>query len=531
MFLPLPTPNEMSLWDRDAIHIGVPETVLMENASREALFILKKTFDSIENKHILVIMGSGNNGGDAVCLARHLHDTKAKVLVLHTRPFTHYKGTTGQYLKLAKHCGVLFTLAGSWLTKYNKTFWEPPDIIIDGLIGTGLSNNLQQLELELVNIVNKLSEKSFILSLDIPSGLSGVTGKPQPTAIKANVTVTFEAAKPGLILPEASRYVGDLHICSIGIPLYIRERNPPSYQWVNQKIKLPLPIPQPMWYKGNAGHLLIIGGCSEADGILTGAPHLAALAALRTGAGLVTIAAPYKLCYEIKANCPDIMMLPLGTPETYEWHSSLVEQLSSNLHKYNCVVIGPGMGRKLETIKFITKLLSMPNRLPTVIDADAIVALADTTDIFKNLNPTDILTPHPGEAAILLKTNTTLIQKNRFDVINQLRLLASATWVLKGAGTLISSPQNPIAIFPQSIPNLAVGGSGDVLSGSIGALLIHYVKQPYIAACLATQLHLEAGLILSKQFPYRGNIASDIANTIPRAYTNLIKIHSSLHSN
>lgn len=526
MFLPVPTPHEMSLWDKESIHIGVPETVLMENASREALHILKKTFGNIEDKYILVLMGSGKNGGDAVCLARHLHDAKANVLVLHTRSFIHYKGTTEQYLKLAKHCGILFTLAGSWITKYNKTSWGEPDIIIDGLIGTGLSSNLQQLELELINTINKFSKKSFILSLDIPSGLSGLTGKPQPTAIKADITVTFEAAKPGLILPEASNYVGALHICSIGIPLCVRKRNPPSYQMINQKSKLPLPNPQPMWYKGNAGHLLIIGGSSNSDGILTGAPHLTALAALRTGAGLVTVAAPYKLCNEIKANCPDIMMLPLGTPETYEWGPDLVEQILSRLHKYNCIVIGPGIGRTIGTTQFIAKLLSTPSHIPKVIDADALIALADETNILKNLNHTDILTPHPGEAATLLKTNTTLIQKNRFDAIHQLTSLSSSTWILKGTGTMIASPQSPTTIFPQAIPNLAIGGSGDVLSGCVGTLLIHYHKQPHIAACLATQLHLEAGAILSKQFLYRGNTALDIANAIPNAYINLMKTHS-----
>ncbi len=522
MFLPLPTPKEMTIWDQSASHIGVPESILMENASREAFHILLKTFGPIKDKYILVMMGSGNNGGDAVCLARHLHDAGGNVLVLHTRPFINYRGTSGQFLRLAKHCGVSFMLATSWLTKHNKSTWSTPDVIIDGLIGIGLTDNLKELEIELINHINLLSKKSFILSLDIPSGLSGLTGKTYPTAVIADVTVTFEAAKPGLVLPEAMPYIGSLHICSIGIPLLARKKNQPSYQMIASRTPLPLPIPGPLSYKNSTGHILIIGGSAGSDGILTGAPYLSALAALRTGAGLVTIAAPHDLCFEIKGGCPDIMALPLGSSGTTAWSKELVQPLLSKIAKFTTIILGPGMGREDHVASFIKEFLSVSTSIPMVIDADALYILAQNPCLLQQLKPIDVLTPHPGEASLLLNTTTQDIKKDRLNTSKNLSSLAPTTWILKGAGTLISAPGNPTAIAPHAIPNLAVAGSGDVLSGCIAALLTQKIHT-YIAACLAVQIHIEAGILLLEQYPFRGNLASDIIQNIPKAYTKLIE--------
>lgn len=521
MFLPLPTPNEMSLWDKTAVNLGVSEVALMENASREALYVLLKKCSCIQNKYILIFMGSGNNGGDAVCLARHIYDMGAELLVIHTKSLTAYKGTTLKYISLAKNCDVPFMLANDWLDKYYNNSCTSPDIIIDGLLGTGLSDNLREQELKLITCINQFSKKSFILALDIPSGLSGLTGKPQPIAVKANITVTFEAAKPGLVLPEAKNYVGSLYIQSIGIPILAKKKNPHSYQMLSPTSNLPLPVPDPLWHKGNAGHVLVIGGVSNQNHILTGAPHLTALAALRTGAGLVTIAAPYDICYEIKANSPEIMMKPLGTPGTRDWSEQLIASLSSELSNYSAIVIGPGMGRGEKTTEFIGAFLTNQHRAPTVIDADALIALSTQPCFYNKLRSTDILTPHPGEAAILLQTTSKNVQKNRFIALKNLQQLASATWILKGAGTLVASLQNPTVIFPTAIPNLAVGGSGDILAGCLGTLLAQNVPS-YMAACFAVQLHIETGIILAKNFPYRGNIASDIIKTIPIAYTQLL---------
>ena len=291
MFAPLPAPAEMSGWDRAAIDLGLPELLLMENASREAMHALAAETGPVRGKRVLLFMGGGNNGGDAACLARHLHDGGAEVLVLHTRPLGACRGVTGQHVRLARRCGVPFAPAAGWPEKYRNTPWDVyadasgcgrggPDIVVDGILGTGFSGSLRPLELGLVGRINALAQRAFLFSLDIPSGLSGLTGRPCPVAVRAHATVTFEAAKPGLVLPEAAPYTGRLHIRPIGIPAAVRRAHPASYQMITDALAGAFPEAAPGWHKGTAGAILIVGG-SEG---LTGAPHLAARAA-RCGTG------------------------------------------------------------------------------------------------------------------------------------------------------------------------------------------------------------------------------------------------------
>ena len=264
---PLPTPEEMSRWDHAAIERGIPEFTLMENAAREAMHVLRGLVGNVEKRRILLFMGGGNNGGYAACLARHLHDAGAETLVLHTRPLKVYKGTTGRHLRLARSCGVQFAPASGWPEHFRSTAWHPafsgdaapgPDIVVDGLLGTGFSGELRSRELELVRSINGLSTRAFIFAIDIPSGLSGFTGRPCPEAVRARATVTFEAAKPGLVLPEAALFTGSLHVRPIGMPRLVRETLPPSFQLIGQELGARLSSPSPDCHKGTAGSVLII---------------------------------------------------------------------------------------------------------------------------------------------------------------------------------------------------------------------------------------------------------------------------------
>lgn len=605
MFADLPSPAEMSRWDRAAIDMGIPEPLLMENAAREALHVLLQVMAhkasaythartspaTLHDARVLLFMGSGNNGGDAACLARHLHDAGADVLVLHTRPLRACKGT---HIRLARQCGVPFAPASGWPARYRDTRWDPlwcpeetdatssplplraggPDIVVDGLLGTGFSGTLRAEERRLVARINAFSgqtaplcHRTFILALDIPSGLNGMTGRPCPVAVRAHATVSFEAAKPGLLLPEAAPFVGQLHVRPIGIPRVIREQYPASYRLIDREAAALLPVPALHWHKGIAGSVLIIGGTIGGtgngtgetlsshdsplrDGGLTGAPHLAARAALRSGAGLVSVAAPSALCAAIKADCPDIMTRPLGAPGTTHWSPALLAELLPFLQRCDAVVIGPGIGREQDTIAFVLAFLALPNRPATVIDADALHALATAPHLLRHLTPTDILTPHPGEAAAILEQvnveisqfqrchsentlgkNTAQVQADRFAALDALTKLSPAVWILKGAGTLVGSPNCPVFISPHAVPTLAVGGSGDVLAGCIGTLLAQLPKQArqlekplsetHLAACLGVLVHTEAGRLLASTFPMRGNTASDIADALPQARAEL----------
>ncbi len=523
MLASLPTPAEMSCWDRAAAALGLPELLLMENASREALHVLRLVRPHLKGQRILTFMGSGNNGGDAACLARHLQDEGAEVLVVHTRPLSTCRGAAGRHVRLARRCGVRFAPAASWAAGRNNPEsapWQQPDLVIDGLLGTGFSGNLRPPVSDLIREINELRGRALILALDIPSGLSGLTGRPCPDAVQAHVTVTFEAAKPGLMLPEAAPYVGELHVRRIGIPGPAKAGHPASFRLLGPGIRAVLPEAERFLHKGMAGHVLVAGGSPG----LTGAPHLAALGALRSGAGLVTAAAPAALCAAIKAGSPDIMTLPLGNESeraTETWSPDLVPALFPLLRRCSATVVGPGLGRSATAAAFVERLLAVADRPPCVVDADALHALAVNPGLLRLLRPCDVLTPHPGEAGPLLGLSSAEVQTDRFATLERLKAKAPAVWVLKGAGTLIGRQGESSVVSPYHVPALAVGGSGDVLAGCTAALIAQGMDV-FLAACAGVLLHAEAGRVAARIRPQRGNTATDIADALPPARAELV---------
>lgn len=507
MLLPLPTPAEMAAWDRETIEtIGIPGITLMESASREAVSALLEEFGPVDGAAIYCFAGSGNNGGDAFAMARHLADLGAEVTVLHTRPKKKYRGETRTNLLWAQKLDITLThLAG-----VNIDGLPQPDIIIDGLLGTGFEGELRQDARNLVRCINRLGERAFVLSIDIPSGLNGLTGIPQPEAVMADVTTTFETPKLGLVMPGADNFTGTLHVCPIGIPLKVQDDNPVRHHLLTGEIMNTLPSPEHDMHKGKAGHVLIVGG-SEG---LTGAPHLAALGALRSGAGLVTIACPAGLADSVKSGSPDIMTLPLANGT--DWTPLMADALIDKLDRFDAVVVGPGIGRSLNSQDFLNLLIPAINQ-PLLLDADALYTLAENKELLQRLPEQAVLTPHPGEMARLLGTDNAAVQTDRLGAAATFNELCDATLVLKGAGTIIAD-EAMTCISPFSEPNLAVGGSGDVLAGVIGSLLAGGLP-PMHAACLGVYWHGLAGNALSDEFPLRGNLASEIARMLPHVIT------------
>ncbi len=502
MYQPLPTPEEMALWDRKSIReIGVKAETLMENASREALNVLAEELGSLEGRTAYLFAGSGNNGGDAFALARHMQSAGAEVTVFHTKPKKSYRAETRYNLVLAQKLGIPLM----HLDKIDPFSLEPADIIVDGLLGTGFKGRLREDMLRLVLALNRLGEMAYVLALDIPSGLNGLTGKADPDAVIADATATFGAAKLGLMQPEAALYTGHVFVCDIGIPRQVREDNPPGQFLISPEIMDILPHPTPNMHKGRAGHVLVVGGSAG----LTGAPQLAALAALRSGAGLVTIACPGGLLDRL-CPLPDIMTLPLG--QGHDWNADCAEILLEHVERYDSLVLGPGLGRQPQTMNFLRELLKRCV-LPMIIDADALFHLASEPAL---LPKGAILTPHPGEMARLTGGKVADIQKNRIDFARDFAMKNKVVLALKGAGTVVAEPSGTAYLCPISAPNLAVAGSGDVLSGMAGTLLAQGLS-PLNAACLAVYRHGLCGKILEKDFPARGNLASEIAETIPKA--------------
>ncbi|MUM78404.1 NAD(P)H-hydrate dehydratase [Pseudodesulfovibrio sp. F-1] len=517
MLLPLPTPAEMAIWDHKTIKtIGIPGVTLMESAAREAVAVLLKTNGAndrhtpsigqgpLDGQEIFCFAGSGNNGGDAFAMARHLTDLGADVTVFHTLPKKRYRGEARIHLELARRVGVSMR----HLDAADAAGLPQPDIVVDGLLGTGLTGPLRPDSLALVRAVNRLGRRAFVLSIDIPSGLSGLTGQPQPEAVHADATVTFQAAKLGLAMPGAAQFTGSIHVRPIGIPNRIIRENPARHELLTDAILSRIPRPDPAMHKGSAGSVLIIGGSPG----LTGAPRLAALGALRAGAGLVTVACPGGLADSVKGGSADIMTLPLGSGR--EWTPELANILQAELGRFHAVVVGPGLGRTMKTVDFLKSFVAQcPTH--TVLDADALFCLAQIPETVHRLSETTILTPHPGEMARLIGQSTDEIQAARLDTARTFVETCRSVLVLKGAGTLIAD-RDRVRISPHAEPNLAVGGSGDVLAGVIAALMARGMR-PAEAAALGVHWHGTTGRLLRENYPARGNLASEIADMLPQA--------------
>lgn len=510
--LPLPTPKEMARWDHAAIDdFGLPQDVLMETAGRGAFTTLHELYGSPVGASALVIAGSGNNGGDAFVVARLLADAGADVLVAYTGRKDHYRGAARRNMLLALSMGIqCVPLRGKELYNLSQRIGHP-EIIIDGLLGTGFDGELRPSARDWIEDMNILGADAFVLSIDVPSGLNGLTGKPQPTAVLADCTVSFEAPKLGLMQPGADDFTGDVIVHPIGIPGFIKRSSPAGCSLLTEDIFDLLPEPSESMHKGHAGHVLITGGSPG----LTGAPALTAMGALRSGAGLTTCAAPEGLTSEIKNGQPDIMTLPLhqGT----QWSADMAHILAKRADSFAAICIGPGIGRSDETGQFLDALFMHPLP-PTVLDADGLYRLAQNPSMLEANPRQTVLTPHPGEAARLLGTDTASVQSDRLAAAHKLAATYGTVTVLKGAGSIIAAPDNRTFISPFSEPNLAIAGAGDVLSGIVAGLMARGLT-PLMAACLGVYWHGLAGNRLAEAFPMRGNIASDIAEALPLVFT------------
>lgn len=513
---PLPLPEEVRTWDAEAVNMGLPEVMLMENAGRAAFDVLRHYVPRMHGLRVTLFMGGGNNGGDAACLARRLLDAGACPLVLHAKDVNASNGAAAEHVRMAMAAGVPFApLRHDFFTKGHTE----ADVFVDGLLGTGFEGELRPEYKESIAAINKAAGSRFVLALDLPSGLNAQSGLPSPLAIKASATATFAAAKPGLALPEARAHIGHLHVCDVGIPRKIRLATLCHAYLLDGRCLSQLPKTTPCAYKNKFGHSVILGGSA----VLTGAPHLAALGALRAGAGLVTAAAPAGIAAHVKADKPEIMIMSLGEAGRETWPESLSPSLLSLLDDASALVVGPGMGRGDDAARFLAALLALPDRPPTVFDADALIHLARRPESLRHLTPRDVLTPHPGEASRLLCNDTVDIQADRPAALRALCALSPAAVVLKGAGTLVGRGPLPRLICPYDVPQLAVAGSGDVLAGCIGALLAMAAAEKSTgiyslrAAALGVAWHALAGRICAEAYPERGNTPTDIANALPNA--------------
>ena len=508
----LVTASEMRELDRRAIQdLGIPSLVLMENAGRETYRILRREFPGFQGE-VAVVAGRGNNGGDGFVVARYLANAGIPVAVFLLGPRDRVSGDARVNLEILAHLGVAVAevLTEADLNPVIHRLAKA-GLIVDALLGTGLNAPVQELMAALIEGINHL--RAPVLAVDIPTGLSADTGEVLGVALKAQVTVTYGWPKLGQVLPPGRDYVGRLWQADIGIPpILAREAKVSLAEAGEMRALLP---PRPCGsHKGNFGHLLVLAGSVGK----TGAATMATEAALRAGAGLVTLGVPASLNDILEVKLTEAMTLPL--PEAAgaralgraAWEP-IAEFLNENHGKFT-VALGPGIGTHPETRELVARL-GRDLAWPMVIDADGINNLAGDDAGLKAAAAPRILTPHPGEMARLVGLTTPAVQARRLDLARETAAKLGVILVLKGAQTVVAAPDGRASLNATGNPALASGGTGDVLTGLIGGFLAQGLA-PWDAARLGVYLHGLAADFFVSHHGQRGMIAGDLLAVLPQ---------------
>lgn len=505
------TAEQMQELDRKAIETyRIPGILLMENAGREATEAILASFPDLDKKRVAIIAGKGNNGGDGFVIARHLMNRRipVKVILLTDPKSLRGDAETNHYIFHRMRGEIIPAPSAKDYQKIKRDV-EKADLLVDAIFGTGLDAEVRGYYREVIDHLNSLNKP--LVAVDIPSGLNANTGKPLGTAIRASLTVTFGLPKLGLLLSPGTDYVGTLKIVDIGIPKnLVEEEKIQTHLLEGEEIRQFLSTPRrPDTHKGDYGHLLVIAGSVGK----TGAAAMVCEAALRMGAGLVTLAIPRSLNPIMEMKLTEVMTEPL--PETPKQTLSLrafntILRLCENK---KAVVIGPGLGTFKETQSLILKLIRSID-LPIILDADGLNALATQPKLLPTSNRSLVLTPHPGEMARLIHSTVKEVQENRIGICKNFSQSTHAYLILKGYRTLIVTPKGEVYINPTGNSGMATGGTGDVLSGMIGGLICQGFD---LLSCLKASVYLHglAGDRVAQELGEKSLVATDLIRKIP----------------
>jgi len=504
--------SQMREIDRLTIEeIGIPGPVLMENAGGAIFRELERRFPELNKERIVIVAGKGNNGGDGLVVARHLMNHGAKPLVLLLASREEVKGDAALNLSIARAVGVDIREIKSgddW--RRRKGALADATVVIDAVFGTGLLRAAEGLYARAIADIN--ASRAFKVAVDIPSGLSSDGFELIGPAVKANLTVALAAPKIAHLLPPAEDYVGELMVADIGIPGRLFEDPGLKLEVVLRPALLPVfALRKSDTHKGTYGHVLVISGSLGKSG----AAVLAAKAALRTGAGLVTAASPASCLPIIARSMAELMTEPL--PETPEKTiAALAAGRAAALARgKEAVLIGPGISTHPSTGEFLDSLLPQLKG-PVVIDADGLNLLGLKPELLARLPRPAILTPHPGEFARLTGLSTAEVLKRRLELAPAFASKHNVYLVLKGYRTLVAAPDGRVFINPSGNPGMATGGSGDVLSGILASLLAQF-KDPLLAALAGVYLHGLSGDLAAETLSEKALLAGDIIRFLPKA--------------
>lgn len=498
------TREEMKEIDRKTIEeLKLPSRILMERAGLSVIMAMEDELGNLSAYSYLVVCGGGNNGGDGLVVARNLLDYSDDVLVVMLKEENNLSEDCKANLEVFRNFGghVLFLNKDISLENFMKEV-RRRDIVVDAIFGTGLRGEVKGEISRIIEGINLFAK--YIVSIDIPSGVDTNTGKILGSAIKSDLTVTFFLPKIGHILFPGRELAGKLKVANIGIPRFFREGTMIRRKIIDKKmVSSILPKRPPDSHKGTFGTVLIIGGSK----LYSGAPVLVALGALKVGAGLSIILTPHPYNTVATGNFPEIVSIPVETSEGF-FEERNVKEVMEYLGKADVVVIGPGISRNPKTVEFVKKLL--PNiDIPLVLDADGLNAITGALEFLERKQPT-VITPHPGELARLVRKSVPDVKYN-YMFVEDLARKYHCIVVLKSATTIIASSDFTYFNLTGNT-GLAVGGSGDVLSGMIGGFIAQGVEATS-SAIASVYIH---GLA-SEKFPddVSGLTPSDLLKIIP----------------
>ncbi len=508
--------EQMRQVEQSAAKLGLPASVLMGNAGKAVAEEVRRLLGNIDRQAILILIGPGNNGGDGLVAARYLHDWGAKVSL-----YLPGKRAPDTNLELVRQRNIVCVDAidDGNLNRLEELL-SSAAAVVDALFGTGANRPLGGAFVSTLERVTKAKEQRpgiRLIALDLPSGLNADTGLVDPACLYIDNTITLGFAKPGLFNASGAGRVGRLSIVDIGLPSSLADAVTTELlddTWVRSVLpKRPLTA-----NKGTFGRVLVVAGSIN----YIGAAYLACSGALRVGAGLVTLATPTSIQPVLAARLTEVtyLLLPESAPGIISPQAAgLIQQ---EINNYNVLLVGCGLGQSQSVVSFVTSALFglKPASTRLVLDADVLNIMARTPQWWQQLTDNAILTPHPGEMARLAGLSVDEVQADRAGIAKKLALEWHKTIVLKGAYTVIATPEGRVKISPLANPGLASAGTGDVLSGVIAGLLAQGMSL-FDAAAAGVYLHGQAGEIVRQQLGDAGMIATDLLPVLPLAMKRL----------
>jgi hydroxyethylthiazole kinase-like uncharacterized protein yjeF len=506
--LPVFTGAEMRAVDARAIaQLGVPGPRLMENAGTGAAQVIVGAFAPIRGKRVLVVCGRGNNGGDGFVVARRLKARGARVHVALIGRRSEVKGDAA--LALGRWRGQIEEIVAEPRVRALGRDLARADVIVDALLGTGLTGPARGPAADAIEAVNGAARP--VASLDLPSGLGSDQGALLGPTVRATLTATFAGYKRSLLLHPGAGHAGRVFVVDIGIPPAEVERGIATFLLEEDDVRRHFPPRRPDAHKGSFGHVLVIAGSMGKSG----AAGLAGRAALRSGVGLCTIGTAVSQQPVVAGFSMEPMTEPLAETPGQTVSLKARERILELIARTDAIALGPGLSLDPETQELIRGLVADAGR-PMVVDADGLSALAGHLDALDRAAGPRALTPHPGEMARMLGVTVAEVQADRLEVVRAFCLRHGVALALKGAGTVIGGPDGRVFINPTGNPGMASGGSGDVLTGMVGAFLARGFDAVTAlqAGCF---LHGLAGDLACAERGEEALIAGDIIEAIPAA--------------